>query len=153
MIDIQLMILAQRVMILKIFADRENRDPWKITLSYFLSQVGGEFILKGNFDTRKLPVYLLALHQECLDAWSVLNQSAVSSYEDVVQQVIWNNKDITAEQRLIFKKGLFSKGIITIVDLLSDAGIFLKGVKVLNANLSPIGYFSLMSIVDAISLE
>ena len=106
MIDIQLMILAQRVMILKIFADRENRDPWKITLSYFLSQVGGEFILKGNFDTRKLPVYLLALHQECLDAWSVLNQSAVSSYEDVVQQVIWNNKDITAEQHLIFKKRL-----------------------------------------------
>ena len=135
MIDIQLMILAQRVMILKIFADRENKGPWKITLSYFLSQVGGEFILKGNFDTRKLPVYLLALYKECLDAWSVLNQSAVSSYEDVVQQVIWNNKDITVEQRLIFKKGLFSKEIIRIVDLFSDAGIFLKGVKVLNANL------------------
>ena len=83
----------------------------------------------------------------------MLNQSAVSSYEDVVQQVIWNNKDITVEQRLIFKKGLFSKGIITIVDLLSDAGIFLKGVKVLNANLSPIEYFSLISIVDAIPLE
>ena len=51
------------------------------------------------------------------------------------------------------KKDLFSKGIITIGDLLFDGGIFLKGVKVLNANLSPIEYFSLMSIVDAISLE
>ena len=106
MIDIQLMILAQRVMVLKRFADRENRGPWKITLSYCLSQVGGEFILKCNFDIRKLPVYLLALYKECLDAWSVLNQSAVSSYEDVVLQVIWNNKDITAEQRSIFKKRL-----------------------------------------------
>ena len=77
----------------------------------------------------------------------------MSSYEDVVQQVIWNNKYITVEQRSIFKKDLFSKGIITIGDLLSDAGIFLKGVKVLNANLSPIEYFSLMSIVDAIPLE
>ena len=65
----------------------------------------------------------------------------------------WNNKDITVEQRLIFKKGLFSKGIITIVDLLSDAGIFPKSVKVLNANLSPIEYFSLMSIVDVMPLE
>ena len=82
----------------------------------------------------------------------MLNQCAVSSCEDVVQQVIWNNKD-TVEQRSIFKKGLFSKGIITISDLLYDAGIFLKGVKVLNANLSPIEYFSLMSIVDAIPLE
>ena len=106
MIDIQLMILAQRVMVLKRFADRENKFPWKITLSYCLSQVGGEFILKCNFDTRKLPVYLPALYKECLDAWSVLNQSAVSSYEDVVLQVIWNNKDITAEQRSIFKKRL-----------------------------------------------
>ena len=51
------------------------------------------------------------------------------------------------------KKDLFSKGIITIGDLLSDARIFLKGVKALNANLSPIEYFSLMSIVDAIPFE
>ena len=82
----------------------------------------------------------------------MLNQSAVSSYEDVVQQVIWNNKDITAGQGSIVKD-LFSKRGITIGDLLSDAGIFLKGVKVLNANLSPIEYFSLMSIVDVIALE
>ena len=100
-----------------------------------------------------MPVYLTALYKECLDAWSELTQSAVPSYEDVVQQVIWNNKDITVEQRSIFKKDLLSKGINTIGDLLSDAGICLKGVKVLNANLSPIEYFSLMSIVDVIPLE
>ena len=150
MLVIQLMILAQRVMVLKRFADRENKFPWKITLSYFLSQVGGEFILKCNSDTRKLPVYLPALYKECLDAWSELNQSAVSSCDDVVQQVIWNDKYITVEQHSIYKKDLFSKGIITIGDLLSDAGIFLKGVKVLNVNLSAIEYFSLISIVDAI---
>ena len=33
MIDIQLMILAQRTMVLKRFADRQNKGPWKITLS------------------------------------------------------------------------------------------------------------------------
>ena len=106
MLVIQLMILAQRVMVLKRFADRENKFPWKITLSYFLSQVDGEFILKCNSYTRKLPVYLPALYKECSDARSELNQSAVSSYEDVVLQVIWNNKDISAEQRSIFKKRL-----------------------------------------------
>ena len=77
----------------------------------------------------------------------------MSSYEDVVQQVTWNNKDITVEQRSIFKKDLFSKGIITSGDLLSDAGIFLRGVKVCKSYLSPIEYYSLMSIVDAIPLE
>ena len=58
-------------------------------------------------------MYLSAFYIECLDAWSVLSQFAVSSYEDVVQQLIWN-KDITVEKRLMFKKDLFSKRITLI---------------------------------------
>ena len=83
----------------------------------------------------------------------MLNQSIVSSYEDIVHQVIWNNKYITVEKLSIFKKDLFSKGIITIGDLFCDAGIFLNGVKVVNANLSRIEHFSLMSIIDTMPLE
>ena len=45
---------------------------------------------------------------------------------------------------------MLSKGIVAIGDLISDTGIFLKGVKVLHANLSPIQHFKLMSVVDAI---
>ena len=153
MLDIQSMILAQRVMVLKRFADKGNTSSWKITLNYFLSQIGGEFILKCNFDTRKLPIYLPTFYKECLDAWSVLNQSSVLSYGDVVHQVIWNNRNIIVQKLSLFEKHLFSKGIVTIGDLLSDTGIFLKGVKVLNANLSPIEHFKLMSIVDAIPRE
>ena len=122
-------------------------------MNHFFSKIGGELILKSNFDTRKLPVYLPVFYKECLDAWSVLNQSLVLSYEDVVHQVIWNNKNITVQGLSLFETRLFSKGIVTIGDLLSDTGIFLKGVKVLNANLSPIEYFKLMSIVDAIPCE
>ena len=44
MLDIQSMILAQRVMVLKRFTNKDNNSSWKITLNYFLSQVGGEFI-------------------------------------------------------------------------------------------------------------
>ena len=56
MLDIQSMILAQRVMVLKRFTNKDNNSSWKITLNYFLSQVGGEFVLKCNFDTRQLPI-------------------------------------------------------------------------------------------------
>ena len=47
---------------------------------------------------------------------------------------------------------MFVEGIITIGDLLSDAAIFLKGVKVLKAILSPMEHFGFMSIVVAIPL-
>ena len=83
----------------------------------------------------------------------MLNQSSVFSYGDVVHQVIWNNRNIIVQKLSLFEKHLFSKGIVTIGDLLSDTGIFLKGVKVLNAILSPIEHFKLMSIVDAIPRE
>ena len=132
------------------FTNKDNNSSWKITLNYFLSQVGGEFILKCNFDTRRLPIYLPAFYEECLDSWSMLRQPLILSYEDVVHQVIWNNKNITVQKISLFEKHLLSKGIVTIGDLISDTGIFLKDVKVLHANLSPIPHFRLMSVVDAI---
>ena len=150
MLDIQSMILTQRVMVLKRFTNKDNNSSWKITLNYFLSQVGGEFILKCHFDTRQLPIYLPAFYKECLDAWSMLRQPLILSYEDVVHQVIWNKKNITVQKISLFEKHLFSKEIVTIGDLISDTGIFIKGVKVLHANLSPIKHFKLMSVFDAI---
>ena len=48
MLDIQSMILAQRVMLLKIFVDEENRSFWKTILGYFPSPIGGKFILKDG---------------------------------------------------------------------------------------------------------
>ena len=80
----------------------------------------------------------------------MLRQTSILSYEDVGHQVVWKNKNNTVQKILFFEKHLLSKGIGTIGDLISDNGIFLKGVKVLHANLSPIQHFRLMSVVDAI---
>ena len=80
----------------------------------------------------------------------MLRQPLILSYEDVVHQVIWNKKNITVQKISLFEKHLFSKEIVTIGDLISDTGIFIKGVKVLHANLSPIKHFKLMSVFDAI---
>ena len=138
---------------LKRFVDEENSSSWKTIFDYFLSPVGGKFILKCNFDIRKLPVYLPAFYKECLNAWSSLNVSPVHTYRDVVHKIIWNNKNITVQKLSVFEKHCFSEGIVTVGDLLSDGGVFLKDANVLNANLSPLERFKLMSIVDALPCE
>ena len=61
MLDIQSMILARRIVLYKRYADNKYESPWKGILYYFLSGVGEKFILQCNFDTRKLPIYLLVL--------------------------------------------------------------------------------------------
>jgi len=81
----------------------------------------------------------------------------VLSYGDVVHQFIWNNQNVTVQKLSLFETGLFSKGIVTIGDLLFDTGIYWNLSKALrmliSANLSPIEHFKLMSIVDAIPRE
>ena len=110
MLDIQSMILSQRIITLKRYIE-EYSNPWKTILDTFLGEVGGKFILHCNFDTRKLPIYLPDFYKECLEAWSDLNTTNVVSYDDVMNQTIWNNKHILIEKRSRFIKCLVDNGI------------------------------------------
>ena len=95
-------------MIFKRYVDNNFGSPWKVILDYFLSGVGGKFILhvQCNFDIRKLPICLPVFYKESLNFWAALNEVSVLSYETVVNHIIWN----------------MTKGIATIGDLLSDTG-------------------------------
>jgi len=111
MLDTESMISAQRVMALKkYFAD--GYSSWKAILDEFLCNVGRKFILFCDFDTRKLPAYIPAFYKECLDAWSELKTSNVVSYENVIDQIIWNNK------KLLLTNNRFSKNICFVRELL-----------------------------------
>ena len=56
--------------------------------------MGGKFILKCQFDTCKLPIPLPVIYKDCFDAWSFLAKTDVVTYGDIMNQVIWNNKNI-----------------------------------------------------------
>ena len=104
MFHIQSMILARRVLNFKRYVDNRYESPWKVMLHYFLSGIGEKFILQCSFDTQKLPIYIPVFYKECLDAWATLNEVSVLSYEDVVNQTIWNNKNITIRKAHILVK-------------------------------------------------
>ena len=123
MLDIESLISTQRVTALnKYFAD--GNSSWKTILEEFLCNVKGKFILFCNFDTGKIPVFIPALYKECVDAWSELKNSNVVYYEDVIDQIIWTNRNIVVDKQLILKKHLFNQGIVKIGHLLSNTGKF-----------------------------
>ena len=113
MLDVQSMILSQRVMPLECFI-KDFISPWKSILEKFLGDIGGKLILCCNFYTRKLPIYLPDFYKECLDAWSDINTSNVVSYDEVVNQTIWNNKFILIESKSCYMKHLVVHGIVEI---------------------------------------
>ena len=47
----------------------------------------------------KRPAYIPAFYKECLEAWSELKNSKVVSYEHVIDQIIWNNKNIVVDKQ------------------------------------------------------
>ena len=91
MLDIESMIKAKRVAFLKKFLE-EYPSTWKTILKKLSSPIGGCFVLHCNFDTSKLKTHLPAYYKEYRDAWSDLNGKNPSSLQEVLNEIIWNNK-------------------------------------------------------------
>ena len=95
MLDLDSMVKAQRVVALKKYFDG-SKHSWKFILDEFPQGVGGKLILSCNFNVRKLRIYTPVFCTECLYAWSelMLMSAAINSHTDVINQIIWNNKNI-----------------------------------------------------------
>ena len=114
----------------------DYNSTWKSILQFFLSKVGRKFLLHYNFDTRNLPIF----NKECLE-WMKLNASTVKSYDEVANQIIWNNKNIPS---------LLNQGFVKIGNLLSNRGTFLENSIFQGTTLSPVDYFKLIGIFNYI---
>ena len=147
MLDIDSMIRTKRVICIKKYLE-DYRSPWKFFLEERLSSVGGSFALHCNFNTSKLLVKLPPFYNQCFDAWSDLNTKAPTSHQEIVNEIIWNNKFLCVNNKSVFRRDLFSMGLLKIGDLLS--GNFPPSFCFMNLPLTPEQRFFLMSIIDSI---
>ena len=120
-------------------------------MNKLLSPVGGCFVLHCNFDTSKLKTQLPAYYKECLDAWSDLNGKNPSSPQEVLNEIIRNNKFICVDKRSTYRKDFIYLGFLTIGDLISVNSSC--SLALLTPSTSPEQRFFLMSIVNSIPSE
>ena len=93
-------------------------------------------------------------YKDCLVVWSSLTRKEGHSYEDIMNQFVWNNKYILSEGKSLYHAFLHNtRGISQVGDLVSKDNIFLGSEKALNAKLTPSQYFLLMGVVSAIPNE
>ena len=147
MLDIDSMVHTKRVLCLKKYLE-DYPSPWKFFLDERLSSVGGKFVLHCNLDSTKLPVMLPPFYKQCFDAWSDLNNKVPLSFQEIVNEIIWNNKFLCVDKKSVFRRDLFSIGLLKIGDLLSCNNIttFSFTNLLLNSEQS----FFVMSIIDSI---
>ena len=93
----------------------EREGPWISYLKYNLKNYGGFFLVRCNYDVNDLDLSVSNFYLEVLKLWAEFR----SSFSDVnyCQNFIWNNKDIRINNKPVFYKMFFDKGIIYLNDL------------------------------------
>ena len=124
------------------------KTKWKNILDFYLKNVGERFLLKCNFLVSKLQLQLPEYYKECLIIWNSLQQPVPSKTDqEIINEYIWNNKQILIENRTVYSKNLRDKGLLKINDLLNLQGGFMKVEELLASGLTCTESFLLMSSV------
>ena len=111
---IQTMIDTQRIMCLSKYA-KDYVSPWK-------QDYGGKFLLHCNFSAADLPSCLPNFYRECLEVWCNQSVKPVLSREQALNQLLWNNQFLRIDGKPVFNKALFSKGLISLANILTNTG-------------------------------
>ena len=96
----------------------------KLFQMLFFKKYGGlNFLLKCNYNTKKLDKSVSLFYLEMLDYFKELRQVNQDSYKSDL--ILWNNQDITIEGKSLFWKRWTENGIYYIQDILNENGNFL----------------------------
>ena len=149
---LETLIKTQRIMCMKKYFDSYN-STWKVFLDNYLSEFGGSFLLKCNYDIKFLPKTLPRFYKECLNEWASYKETHIHTPSNVLNEIIWNNKFICIGTKPLFRNRIAKKGIIKLCDLLDDTGKLKTWDVLQSKNITMAEYFLLMSVFDTIPLE
>ena len=98
-----------------------ERRNWKSVPNYFFKKLGGlNFFLRCNYDAKYLDPKLPIFYRDILSLFSELKSKY--NYQQGQETILFNNKAILIGGKPFFLREWFSKGIISIQDLLNENG-------------------------------
>ena len=110
---------------LALISDYKNgglRMPYIQTLIDTQPLEAYKFLLHYNFSVADLPSCLPNFYRECFEVWCNLSVKSISSREQALSQLLWNNQFLRIGGKPIFNKTLFSKGIVSLANILTNTG-------------------------------
>ena len=125
-------------------------SPWKTILDKLLLPIGGPFVLHCNFHTSKLKINLPAHYKECFYTWAEVNGKTANCYEEIIDEIIWNNRFLCYDKKSVYRRDIVNLGFVKIRDLISANNSFSCYVSSLT---NPEQRFFLMSIINSITAE
>ena len=122
MVAIELTIKSLRLAWIKRLHFRENCN-WKIVPDCFFNKHGGlNFLLRCNYDVKYLR-HIPTFYRDILIAFDEIK--TLYNYDQGTDTILFNNKDILVDEKPLFIREWFTKGIHTIQQLFNENGQYL----------------------------
>ena len=130
MIDIQSFNKALKTMWVIKYLDESNLGKWKLFFDNELQNYGSTAVFKGNLkkeDLSKIKGLSDVFIKEILQIWSEISyEDNLNSMEHFLSMSLWHNSLIRIENRPVYYKEWYVKGITKVSHLMKDANTFLS---------------------------
>ena len=89
----------------KCLSDSTETSIWSHIPLYYLQDVGGLSLLQCNFDLKLLKTDKpIDFYKEALKAWQKINNRTPRTKEQVLNEIVWNNRFIKIEGYSVYYK-------------------------------------------------
>ena len=118
----RIFVKTQRIMWMKRLIYGEKKMGWKLYFDYVCESVGGRFIFLCDYEISKLKLIIPQFYLDILKAWQELKE-VLQGEGQVLNPIIFNNRNICLKGRMIFNSNLYDKGIYLIKDIVYEGHI------------------------------
>ena len=151
MIDIQSFNKALKTMWVIKYLDESNLGKWKLFFDNELQNYGSTAVFKGNLkkeDLSKIKGLSDVFIKEILQIWSEISyEDNLNSMEHFLSMSLWHNSLIRIENRPVYYKEWYVKGITKVSHLMKDGNTFLSFYEFNEVNVTTLKQTSSVSVV------
>ena len=127
--------------------------PWKYIPKSFLSTVSGTDLFQCNYDYNLLDRtgHLPEFYKQIIHHWQEIVSTTPHSKTEILSQIIWNNKFITIEKKMVYLPQWHRAGIKKISDLFDEhENCFLSFLALRNKYMLICNFLQYYGIISAI---
>ena len=143
-------IKAQKISCIKRLLTNKETIPYAC-VSHFID-MPIEHYLKCSLNNQCLPELMPAFYKNILREWFALKEDP-QNVADVQREVIWNNRSIKIDNKSIFYRKLYHRGMVFINDIINEHGNFISYQTLIDRFGKFISEYDYLSLKHAIPVK
>ena len=119
--DFEIINNALKVTWIRRLYESSDNASWSNIPLTLLRQVGGKFLLECNYDLKYLKLDLpIQFYKDALSIWQIINQHTPENKEQILNEILWNNRFIKIQDLSIYYHSWHAAGVTRVRDIFCE---------------------------------